>query len=78
MFALIVLKRVLIFDLTKEYGFYNIFDVNFDGYIALLNYEDVLQHYKNNYFNDDLKQIEGYSNFLFKACLNYLKDYHYV
>ena len=41
-----------------------------------------------NYFGDietawnatisDLKQIEGYSNFLFKACLNYLKDYHYV
>ena len=78
MFALIILERVLMFDLTKEYGFYSIFDVNLEGYLAILDYEDVLKHYKNNYFNDDLKQIERYSSFLFKVCLNYLKDFHYV
>lgn len=78
MFALVIIDTILIFDLTKEYGFYKIDEVNLEGYIALLDYIEVLKHYKNNYFNEDLKQIERYSSFLFKVCLNYLKDYCYV
>ena len=49
MFALVIIDTILIFDLTKEYGFYKIDDVNLEGYIALLDYIEVLKHYKNNY-----------------------------
>ncbi len=78
MFALVVIDRLLIFDLTKHYGFYLINDVNLDGYLYVLDYEIVLEHYKNNYFDADLKLIEQYSNFLFRVCLNYLKDLQLV
>lgn len=74
MFALIILDKILLFDLTKHYGIYPIDEVNLDGYQLLLDYKQVLEHYKNNYFNNNLKSIERYSNFLFRICVSYLKD----
>ena len=78
MFALIVGNRVLIFDLYKQYGFSDLCETNLSGY-KIIYLKDVLEHYKNYYFNHKQTQkIEKYSVFLFGVCKNYLKDLRLV
>ena len=74
MFALIILDKVMLFDLVQCYGFYVHKDVNLDGYFIIGNYKLVLEHYKNNYFDSDISEIEKYSDFMFRVCVNYVKD----
>ena len=64
----------MLFDLMQNYGFYELEDVNFKGYIVIDDYKLVLEHYKKNYFDSDISKIEKYSNFMFKICVNYVKD----
>lgn len=76
-FALIVYDDVLLFDMTKHYGLYKRSDVNLEGYLKVLYYEDVIKHYVNNYFkNNCVKKVEQYSNFLFRICISYLEDFY--
>ena len=74
MFALIIDNKVLLFDLLQHYGLHLLTEVNLKGY-RIINYEDVIKHYEKNYFDSNLILIEQYSNFLFRVCLNYIKDY---
>lgn len=74
MFALIILEDVLIFDELKIYGLYKICDVNLKGYKILRDYKAIINHYKQTRNSDDVYKVEKYSNFLFRICLNYLKD----
>ena len=74
MFALIILDKVFLFDLLNNYGFYEINEVNLEGYCVIDNYKLVLNHYKENYFDSDIGKIEKYSNFMFRICVNYVKD----
>ena len=75
MFALIILEDVLIFDALNNYGLYKLCDVNLKGYKVLEDYKAVLNHYQTNYF-DDIYKVEYYSEFLFRVCLKYLKDFY--
>ena len=74
MFALIILNKVMIFDLMQSYGFYELEDANLEGYFIIENYKLVLEHYKENYFDSDISKIEKYSDFMFQICVNYVKD----
>lgn len=79
MFALIVENRVLIFDLYNQYGFSDLSETNLSGYIKVIYLKDVLEHFKNYYFNHkQTKKIEKYPVFLFDVCKNYLKDLQLV
>ena len=78
MFALIINKDVMIFDLTKYSGVYDIEDINLDGYIKILYYIDILEYYKNNYINEEITLVERYFDFLFRICVSYLKDLYFV
>ena len=74
MYALIIFDKIFIFDLTAYYGLFNISEVNLSGYYVLDNYRDVLLHYKEKYFNNDIGDMEQLFKFLFRICVNYLKD----
>ena len=75
MYALIIDDKVLIFDLTKHYGIHLLDSTNLEGYLLVLNVFDVLNHFKNNYYNEnEIYKIEKYSFFMFRICQNYLKD----
>ena len=74
MYALIIFEKVFIFDLTAYYGLYDISSINLEGYYLIKNYKDVLMHYKDNYFEDNIGKVEQLLNFLFRICVNYLKD----
>ena len=78
MYALIINGMVLLFDMSNCYGLFNIKEVNLNGYQIIEDYRKVLNHYKNNYFDVDMKKIEQYTKFLFRICKNYLKDLSYV
>ena len=74
MFALIILDKVMLFDLMQNYGFYELEEVNLNGYYVIKNHKLVLEHYKKNYFDSDISKIEKYSDFMYKICRNYVKD----
>ena len=74
MFALIINESVFLFDMLQHYGVHLIIDVNLKGY-QIIEYKDVIKHYEENYFDSDLINIEQYSIFLYKICLNYIRDY---
>ena len=75
MFALIILEEVLIFDELKCYGLYKICDINLKGYKILRDYKTIIDHYKQTRNTDDVYKVEKYSTFLFRICLDYLKDF---
>ena len=74
MYALIIFDKIFIFDLTAYYGLFNLSEVNLSGYYLIDDYKDVLLHYKVKYFNNNIGDIEHIFNFLFRICVNYLKD----
>ena len=78
MFALMVDDKVLIFDQTKHYGLYDLYDVNLEGYLKVLEFKDVLLHYENNYYEQEKISLERYLGFLFRICINYLRDFQYL
>ena len=78
MFAVIIYNRALIFDATRHYGFFELKDLNLEGYLTILDYKKVLYHYECNYFKQNINLIERYSDFIFEICLNYLKDFQYI
>ena len=73
MYALIVDDSILIFDAIKHYGFYKKEKMSLSGYLMVLDYKVVSEYYFNKYCVD-LSEIELYSDFLYKICLQYLKD----
>ena len=74
MYALIVADEVFLFDKLKSYGLYKRDEVNLEGYIVIDDYKAVLNHYEKNYFDFNLLNIEQYYIFLWRVCVNYLKD----
>ena len=76
MFALIVFDYVLLFDLTRHYGIFELKSVNLNGYKILNNYYEIITYYQKNFFKEkEVMKIEQYSNFLYRICVNYLKEY---
>lgn len=78
MFALIIYEKVLVFDVMKHYGLYNLADTYFLGYRKILDFKTILKYYEENFFDNNLIKIERYLDFLFKICILYLKDFHYI
>jgi hypothetical protein len=74
MYALIVNEKVLIFDAIKHYGIYKNDVSCLSGFLEVLDYKVVSEYYYNKY-TIDLTEIEQYSDFLFKICIQYLKDH---
>ena len=64
----------MLFDLMQNYGFYELGEVNLEGYFVIKDYKLVLAHYRENYFDSDISKIEKYSDFMYKICRNYVKD----
>ena len=74
MYALLIFDKVFIFDLTAYYGLFSLSEVNLKGYYVIRNYKDVLLHYRDNYFENEIGDMEQLYNFLLRVCVNYLKD----
>ena len=74
MYALLILDKAFIFDLTAYYGLFSLSEVNLVGYYVIGNYKDILLHYRERYFKNDIGEIEQLYNFLFRVCVYYLKD----
>lgn len=74
MYALIINDKVLIFDALKHYGIYKNYGMSLSGFLIVLDYKVVSEYYYNKYAVD-LTEIEQYSDFLFKICIQYLKDH---
>ncbi len=75
MYALIMFEKVFIFDLMAYYGLFYLNEVNLNGYVLIEDYKSVLLHYKDKYFNKDIGDIEQLFDFLFRICVNYLKEF---
>ena len=74
MYALKINDNVLIFDLTKHYGFCKIQEAKLDGFLKILSYDDIIK-FCCDYCCFDLSKIEPYSDFLHDVCVKYLKEY---
>ena len=75
MFALIVYDKVLLFDLVKCYGLYDLASANLEGYELLPDFKKIITYYHENHFHvDEVFSVEQYSKFLYRICLKYLKD----
>ena len=74
MYALLIEDKIFLFDFLKSYGFYEHNEVNLSGYYVIRNYNVVLKHYLENYFDSNLLNVEQFSIFLQRICVNYLKD----
>jgi len=77
MFALVIKDKVLIFDAIKDYGIYDVEKTKLKGFLKVLNYDEVREHYSTNY-EVDLLKIELYTEFLHKICLKYLRDHQFL
>lgn len=74
MYALKIFGKIFIFDLTTFYGLFDISEVNLNGYLLIEDYRCVLMHYKNNYYDGTVGDVEQLFKFLFRVCVNYVRD----